>query len=252
MVENSGYTGKPQIVGAEEVADFGEGKGPEPDSLESVVAAAQPAEGKRVLPTEPLQKIAEAVRDHLTTLGRNPVEFPLYMDKFMPLVLSLRTCSGAPQNVIYSLSNIQTGYLLTGMREAFGDFFFETDIARGLGMDPNKPEQVIKLETLAAFLPELRALQNFADNLIPYTMIANPFLTLLRIPPEQRAFLAGAMEIAEQRGAFNTKYNSKFSAIDLMREVQKQVTLKDILQYGQQVGEKSLQQYLDALSQLDK
>ncbi|MBI1969977.1 hypothetical protein HYS48_04755, partial [Candidatus Woesearchaeota archaeon] len=71
-------------------------------------------------------------------------------------------------------------------------------------------------------------------------------------PPEQRAFLAGAMEIAEQRGAFNTKYNSKFSAIDLMREVQKQVTLKDILQYGQQVGEKSLQQYLDALSQLDK
>jgi len=255
---------RPGVVGLGQVASFDPGVQPRPDTLEGAVAqAAVQASAGGIAPAAPLQKIAAAIREHFQWLRiqqrtndfdprfvPDSAKLPDYMDSYLPLLLFLDH-DNEDRMVQYRMRKILVGQLVPAIENAYGDFFFETDIGAALGIDRNRPNEFIEVNAIASYFPELGQLVQLTGKNMNLAMVWNPYLTLLSLPADKRAFLAGTLEVAEGRGVWKASPAAGTvtwsGAVDGLRAV---VTLPDILTYAKQVGEKQVKQYLDALQGL--
>lgn len=255
MPEKSPQDGRPAVVGADEVAEFDSSVSQQPDSLEAVVAADTQQTTPRVQKGN-LGKLTEAIVMHLEKIKYKPelqnCNVPKHLYQILPCLLSARYDN---YHIIYFTQNVKVDHIISPIESAFGDFFFETDLAASIGLDKNNPQELVNPGVLTEYIPELKGVLGLASGRMSVSTIANPYLTLLQVPFEQRPFLCGAMELAEQNGGFK---NLPFDGIvhdpseiaTIVDTIKYCVNTQLILTYAKQVQERNVRQYLDAINSI--
>lgn len=257
--------GRPGVVGAGAVASFGADAVPAPDAVSTTATTTDGAVTTSNLPTEPLEKITAAVHAHFEIWRREgwsgaptPQAFPPHLNPLLPYALSLKTAvlgDGSSCFQYAVCSSLTAEQILPVLQGMYGDFLFETDLPAAMEIDKSQPKQVIALSNLGKYIPEFVAVQDLDGKKAP--SLSNPYLILLMTPPDKRAFLAGAMEIAEKRNVFaalgdSTMYNNQMRVPDwTINAVKSGITLLDILAYASRVKERNIKQYVDALASLN-
>lgn len=203
-----------QVVGATQVANLTGGTAV-PDSLDHAASAPHTPSGT----TAPIPRLCEAVSAHIEYLKSRVrghadsqnwrwmvQEFTL-PDLLVERIVQERKVKMAsiPDTtplvhiVTYDLGPIEAGVLFPALEEKYGKFFFTTDFAEEVGIDPNTPEQPADLVKVGRVLPYAAQLLQFSKTAFRFN--ADHYLALLLLPREHQEFMTGFLGEAESSGA---------------------------------------------------
>ena len=257
----------PLVVEPGQVVFEDTGTGKKPDTLDGVFISPEAlgnsdaAIESTAFPADSLKRVVESIEMLLNTF---PDKFKLrfsdialFADLLVPEYLTLSFAKGTesePCNHRFRIPNtLNEDFMKPFLTRLYGDYIFQTDILKQMGYP-----KVNVVQTAAHFIPELIPLSKLSsestDTIYAFGMtdrmtICNPYLSVLMLPAPLRSFVAGAISQAELDGTLQlppTGFGDNLNMIFYKNPL----TLKDVLKYGQKVGQTELNQYFEALSKL--
>lgn len=223
--------------------------GARPDSLEQAVSGAEGSAGSGskivgggLLNPGATERVWEAYKSLCSTLYEG--KHPPIEDCYKEIVVNFLQLKYQPDSSNYkahfSLGNFTPESLIRCLQSTHGDYIAETDIGDAIkaGVTNGKVS-----DEVTALFPELQALSQLRSTNYflgdGKSTLLNPYLLVLCAAPEYKAFLAGAIELAETEGAF-AGVNFNALAIVTATNHEKEKLGRYVVKYAQQIKEKNL------------